>query len=786
MKLAIDKFDYDSAAISTRAAELFKEQQQSITQHTDRLCSWLMIFQWFFAVGIALWLSPRTWSGADSWIHPHIWIAIFLGAIITGFPVYLARRAPGETLTRHSIAVGQMLMSALLIDLTGGRIETHFHVFGSLAILAFYRDWRVLVSATAVIASDHLVRGIFWPVSVFGVLYAPIWRPLEHAGWVLFEVTFLMIAIRQSVSEMHLVAERQAKLEAVNETIERTVEQRTVELTRENRDRRESQALYLSLVEQLPAGVFRKDAEGRYVLVNKWFCNLCGISPEEILGKKSAEVAASKVIETEVTALKAGASHHDEIMRTGGNIEVMEEHRDKNGRMWHVQAIKTPVFGAEGELVGSQGILIDVTEQKRAEAALAYEKYLLNALLNNSDDKIYFKDAESKFIRCSASMAELFKVKAPEELISKSDRDFFSDEHADEAFKNEQEIIQTGKPMLGKVEKETWPDGRVTWAITTKMPLRDETGKICGTFGVSKDITAIKKTEAELEQTHRQLLDASRQAGMAEVATSVLHNVGNVLNSVNVSTSLIADKLRNSRVANIVKLAELLRENGKDLGNFITNDPRGQKLPEYLANLAGYLTVEQEKILGEIGSLVNNIVHIKEIVAMQQSYAKAAGILEQLKAVDLVEDALRMNSGAVDRHNIKVVREFHETPPIITDKHKVLQILVNLIRNSKYACDDSGKENKQITLQVRNGDGRVKVSVIDNGIGIAPENLTRIFNHGFTTRENGHGFGLHSGALAAKELGGTLTVFSEGVGQGATFTLELPASQQQKDQEHQS
>ena len=159
---------------------------------------------------------------------------------------------------------------------------------------------------------------------------------------------------------------------------------------------------------------------------------------------------------------------------------------------------------------------------------------------------------------------------------------------------------------------------------------------------------------------------------------------------------------------------------------------------------------------------------------MQQNYAKSSGIVELLKAADLVEDALRMNLGAMDRHNVKVLRDFAEVPPIVTDKHKVLQILVNLIRNAKYACDDSGRDDKQMILQVRNGDGRVKISVIDNGIGI-PAAL--IFNHGFTTRKDGHGFGLHSGANAAKELGGQLLVLSEGTGRGAIFTLELPIQQ---------
>jgi signal transduction histidine kinase len=181
--------------------------------------------------------------------------------------------------------------------------------------------------------------------------------------------------------------------------------------------------------------------------------------------------------------------------------------------------------------------------------------------------------------------------------------------------------------------------------------------------------------------------------------------------------------------------------------------------------------------LHEAGALTDNIRHIKEIVSMQQNYAKTFGVLEMLPVAGLVDDALQLNSGAVNRHNIKVVREFAKVPPILTEKHKVLQILVNLIRNAKHACDDSERHDKQITLRIASGtDSGVKIQVVDNGVGIPAENLTRIFNHGFTTRRNGHGFGLHSGAIAAKEMGGSLTAFSEGLGRGATFTLELPAN----------
>jgi signal transduction histidine kinase len=300
-------------------------------------------------------------------------------------------------------------------------------------------------------------------------------------------------------------------------------------------------------------------------------------------------------------------------------------------------------------------------------------------------------------------------------------------------------------------------------------------------FELRRNLKALQETiaqreraETELKEIHRQLVEASRLAGMAEVATNVLHNVGNVLNSVNVSSSLIADKVRNSKVVNIAKVVALMRLHENDLGNFMTNDPKGKQLPEYLANLAAHLAGEQEDVLHEVGSLVNNIIHIKEIVALQQNHAKSAGISETLKVTDLIEDALGMNRDAMTRHNIKVQRDFAEVPSILTEKHKVLQILVNLIRNAKHACEDSETPDKQITLRVANGNGRIKVSVTDNGIGIPAENLTRIFNHGFTTRKDGHGFGLHSGALAAKAMGGSLIAFSGGLGSGATFTLELP------------
>jgi two-component system NtrC family sensor kinase len=262
---------------------------------------------------------------------------------------------------------------------------------------------------------------------------------------------------------------------------------------------------------------------------------------------------------------------------------------------------------------------------------------------------------------------------------------------------------------------------------------------------------------------------------MAEVATGVLHNVGNVLNSVNVSSTLVCDGVRQSKLPTLVRTAAVLREHAHDLTSFFSRDPRGRILPELLTQLAEHLSHEQTHALKELESLTKNIAHIKDIVAMQQSYAKVSGVAESLPLAGLVEDALQFNIAAFTRHGVSVVRQYEQVPPVTVDRHKVLQILINLMHNAKYAMDEAQQEDKLLVLGIaRNGEDRVRITVGDNGMGISSENLTRIFSHGFTTKRNGHGFGLHIGALAAREMGGSLTAHSDGPGRGATFTLELP------------
>jgi PAS domain S-box-containing protein len=322
-------------------------------------------------------------------------------------------------------------------------------------------------------------------------------------------------------------------------------------------------------------------------------------------------------------------------------------------------------------------------------------------------------------------------------------------------------------------------NGREIWVRETSVVVLKNNAPVF-LRGVLFDCTEQKLAEQKLSLANQQLLDVSRQAGMAEVATGVLHNVGNVLNSVNVAANLVYDHLRQSKVSNLTKAIFLMRDNAANLKSYLFEHPKGQLVPNYLIDLAVILDKEQEKLLKETSHVIKNLSHIKDVVAMQQGFARVSGVIETLPVSGLVEDALQINAAGFTKDGIEIVREFQTVPPISVDRHKVLQILVNLHSNARQALNASGRADKRIMLGIAtNGDNRIKITVRDNGVGIARENLTRIFSHGFTTKPNGHGFGLHSAALAAKEMGGRLMATSDGVGTGASFTLELPIARKE-------
>jgi signal transduction histidine kinase len=288
----------------------------------------------------------------------------------------------------------------------------------------------------------------------------------------------------------------------------------------------------------------------------------------------------------------------------------------------------------------------------------------------------------------------------------------------------------------------------------------------------------IRSVWSELQKSHNQLVDAARIAGMSEIATNVLHNVGNVLNSVNVSADLIAGRLRLSEVKGLARAVDLLDANAAALGPWLTDTAQGRALPAYLRELSRTLDAEHAGIAEELVALGKSVEHVGEIIATQQSYAGPDRVRAPVQIGDLLADALRMNAGSLTRHRVEVTQSVADVPVLSIDRHRVLQILVNLVSNAKHAVAGVKERDPRIalgaTIATSSLGSVLRITVADNGEGIAGENLVRIFSHGFTTRRDGHGFGLHSCVLAAQEMGGVLDVHSDGPGLGATFTLDIP------------
>jgi PAS domain S-box-containing protein len=417
---------------------------------------------------------------------------------------------------------------------------------------------------------------------------------------------------------------------------------------------------------------------------------------------------------------------------------------------------------------------LEVAQRQASENTLAQERRLLRTLIDSLPVYLYVKDTSGRFVIGNLPHAKLLGAESGLDVVGKTDFDLHPPEFAKRYEEDDQRVLRTGDALLLHEEPSNIL-GQPGWFSTTKVPLRDGGGAITGLIGISQDITARKKAESERDILQQRFAESSRRAGMAEVATGVLHNVGNVLNSVNVSAGVLRDTLRASEVSTLKRVAALLREHTGDMDEFLTTSQKGRMLPGVVVQLAEQLAREHATLTLEQEHLLRNVEHIKSIVAMQQNYATVSGVHEKARLSDLIRDALQMHSVSFVRHGIEVTREFEDLPEMILDRHKVMQILVNLATNARQAIDETGRRSGHLRVSLKNsGDNRARISFSDDGVGIPPENFTRIFSHGFTTRHDGHGFGLHSGALAAREMGGALTVHSEGHGLGATFTLELP------------
>jgi PAS domain S-box-containing protein len=504
----------------------------------------------------------------------------------------------------------------------------------------------------------------------------------------------------------------------------------------------ETQSLYASLVEQMPAGVFRKNKEGRYDYVNKRFCALKGIVEQEILGKTPQELAdytdlkeaagGFKDSPRQRTLVAQGAEHHASILKNGQPIEIEESYLQKDGSIEFFQVVKTPIYDIYGRIVGSQGMQFDITPHKRMEEALLQEQYLLNSFMDNTPDLIYFKDLNSRFVRNNKAHANSFGLSVTKEALGKTDFDFYTSEHAQKAYNDEQNIIKTGIPIINIEERETWTDGRISWAITSKFPLIDKDGVTIGTFGVSRDITIQKQLESEL------IASKNKAEENDHLKTSFLHNI-----SHEIRTPMNA----------IIGFSGLFKE--PDL------------TPENRIHFADIVIQSSNQLL----SIIDDIVRIATIDAGQDTVRESEIQVNSLCQLAYEQFANQAKEKGID---FKFTVDLPDDEArVFSDETKLLQVISNLLVNA-FKFTTQGHIYFGYKLK---GDF-LEFFIEDSGIGIPEEMHQEIFKRfrqvesALSRQFSGSGLGLSICKAYIELMGGDLWLTSKS-GEGSIFYFTL-------------
>jgi PAS domain S-box-containing protein len=719
----------DSPSVRQRAGALFDQSRDRIYRRTDRMFAALMIVQWLAGIAAALWIAPRAWDGLTSYTHPHVWAALFLGGAITSLPVYLALRRPGEATTRYVIAAAQMLWSALLIHLTGGRIETHFHVFGSLAFLAIYRDWRVLVPATLVIALDHFLRGVYWPQSVFGVLTASPWRWVEHAGWVLFEDAFLAYACVQSTREMRQTAVERARIESLHADVEDQVRERTAEL-------RASQAVLAGAFDSAATGMALVSPEGRWLRVNRALCDIVGYSPEELLSTTFQAITHPDDLDADlenVRSMLAGDIRYYEM-------EKRYFHRDGHV-VWILLSVSL-VRDGDGAPLYFVAQIQDITQRRRAEEALRDSEARHRSLFENANDLIYTHDLEGNFTSINPAAAALIGL----DLSAGEPLPRFEDVLTPSSCARAAEVIRESVISGGPTEANEFEvldrDGRLV-QLEVLAQVIFEDGRPVGVQGIGRDVTERRRFEAELRQAKAAAEAANR--AKSEFLANMSHEIRTPMNGVIGMTDL---------------------------------------------TLATDLTAEQreqlEIVRGSADALlmvINDILDFSKVEAGKMELDAS-----EFDVAGCVGDAVATFTAAAEEKQLRLSVVIDEATParLVGDPGRLRQILLNLVGNA-VKFTDAG----QVTVHVQVDEETPAESsialhfvVADTGIGVPADKHAAILRpfeqvDGSTARRfGGTGLGLSISSRLAELMGGRLWLESAG-GRGSTFhfsaTFAVPA-----------
>lgn len=516
--------------------------------------------------------------------------------------------------------------------------------------------------------------------------------------------------------------------------------------------REDSSGLAADILNGVDDAFFVLDREWRLVYATRSLCELVGRPREEVLGRTLLSVLPS------IEGTRAHRKIAEAIDQGQGGVALDPWGSPGEEERWREMTVS--VFG-QGVLCVSR----DVTQREKIRREIENKNALMETFVNNIPDMAWVKDRNSKFI--IANKAFCNAVGMAHEFLVNNTCDVCFGELATK-FKADDRAVMESKTQ--KRIEESIIDGNqnVVWLETIKSPLRDAAGTIVGTVGIARDITERKRLNAALNT-------ASRLGGMAEVAIGVLHNVGNAINSVNVSASLVGDKLQSKSMKILSRGMELVVTHKDDLARFLTEDPAGKALLQGLPRLSSSIMREQQDMIAEVESVRGHLGQIMQTIQRQEEYARVTSVVEKCSLDQVIDEALAFVVARCKELGVQVKTEIDEMLDITQDRNQIVQILANLLRNAVDALADADRPEKVINVVGhRHGDERFWIEVSDNGTGISEKARSAIFRYGFSTKRDGHGFSLHNSSVVAQAMGGALSFSSDGTGRGSAFRLELP------------
>jgi PAS domain S-box-containing protein len=704
--------------LTQRANELFEQDRQRTFQKTDRVFVCLMLVQWAAALAFALILSPHRWIGQSNELYIHIWAAVFVGGGVTLFPIFMTYAFPRAAVTRNVIAIAQMLMSTLLINLAGGRIETHFHVFGSLVILSLYRDWRILIPATLVVGLDYLLRGIYWPSSVYGVLAASPWRSVEYAAWIVFADVFLVVSCTHSLRKMRAIANRTAALE--------------------------SERNFRRIFQEAPIGMAEMALDGKFLQVNPALCQMLGYNATELMNLSSQEITPPE--DTDVARQNAEKLLHD-----GTQCYALEaRYIRKNGEPLWVNRT-TYLFHERNGRPHHQVVMVeDISERKRSEKELQQGRLELERalainqlIMNNSHDAICTIDENGRFLTVNAPSESLWGYK-PEELIGRPYIDLVHPDdrprttHIDADIRMMKKIVD----FVNRCERKDGSIVDVLWSANWS-----EVDRML--FCVAHDITAHTKMENALRLAKEEADRANR--AKSEFLSRMSHEFRTPLNAV-------------------LGFGQLLER----------QDPSDAQRPriKHILDAGRHLLKLTNEVLDISRIETGNLELSLEPVLIRQVADEALELVRSLAAerkINISANPLTTGAPSGQFESADATpTESDATLCVLADQERFAQVLRNLLTNAVKYTPAGGAIS--ISWATR-GDKRVRVEVRDTGPGIPKEKISRLFVPfdrlgAEDTEVKGRGLGLALCQRLITAMHGSIGVESE-VGLGSTFWVEL-------------